>query len=488
MQPIARHKAAIRRQELSRPVRVALEDGIISIDSSFLDYGCGLGDDVRNLQARGLTATGWDPVHAPDVARTPADVVNLGYVLNVIEDPAERLCTIKQAWSLAQRALVIAARLTMDSPGGHDVFYKDGYLTRLGTFQKYYEQSELRTVLQSALGEVPIAAGPGVFYVFRDTALKESILSRRQRRAVSVPRVRKSDEMFELNRDLLLPLMEFAATQGRLPHSDELNTFQEIENAIGSVKRAFALIRRVTGSAWVSIREARTQDLLIYLALARFEGRPAFSALPRALQYDIRGFFSTYASACRQADERLFEAGKMDIVDKLCSSSKIGKQTPSALYVHVSALERLPTVLRVYEGCARAYMGTVAGANVVKIHRDKPAVSYLYYPTFDTEAHPALIGSLLVYLQGPAVKYRDYAQSENPPILHRKEEFVANDYALRDKFEKLTSAEEKHELYEDTTAIGTRSAWQSLLLRRGLRIEGHRVLRAKLPRSGTGDA
>ncbi len=32
-------------------------------------------------------------MYAPDGARSEADVVNLGYVLNVIEDPAERLET-----------------------------------------------------------------------------------------------------------------------------------------------------------------------------------------------------------------------------------------------------------------------------------------------------------------------------------------------------------------------------------------------------------
>jgi hypothetical protein len=36
-------------------------------------------------------------------ARRPADVVNLGFVLNVIEDPRERTETLKAAWSLHKR-------------------------------------------------------------------------------------------------------------------------------------------------------------------------------------------------------------------------------------------------------------------------------------------------------------------------------------------------------------------------------------------------
>lgn len=443
-----------------------------------LDYGCGLGDDVRLLREQGIAATGWDPVFAANVELSEADVVNLGYVLNVIEAPAERVQTLLKAWTYAKGVLVVAARLKEEGPGGHDVLYNDGYLTRLGTFQKYFEQSELKTLIAQALQETPIAAAPGVFYVFRNAAQREELLSRRQRRDVALPRVRKSDELFEANRQLLEPLMNFVGTNGRLPYPGESDV-ASINATFGSVKRAFALVRRVTGEGWSAIREVRSQDLLVYLALAHFGGRPPFSSLPRSLQYDVRAFFSTYAAACHSADVHLFAIGKQESVDKLCAVSKIGKQTPSALYVHVSALDRLSIGLRIFEGCARAYMGTVAGVNLVKLHRDKAAVSYLYYPDFDRVAHPALTGSLIVYLQGPAASFRDYSTSENPPILHRKEEFLTEDHPLRGKFAKLTAAEEKHRLYEDPSAIGTKNGWEDMLRRRSVRIQGHRLL--KLP-------
>jgi hypothetical protein len=53
-------------------------------------------------------AFGWDPFHAMDGVRAPADVVNLGFVLNVIEDQRERLETLKAAWGFAQQALCVA--------------------------------------------------------------------------------------------------------------------------------------------------------------------------------------------------------------------------------------------------------------------------------------------------------------------------------------------------------------------------------------------
>jgi DNA phosphorothioation-associated putative methyltransferase len=170
-------------------------------------------------------------------------------------------------------------------------------------------------------------------------------------------------------------------------------------------------------------------------------------------------------------------AGKMNEVDAACRQSKIGKQTPTALYVHRSALEELHPLIRVYEGCARVLVGEVEGANILKLRRDEPRVTYLSYPQFDKDPHPALVSSVHVNLRTLDVEHRSYEDSDNPPILHRKEEFVTADYPLRGKFERLTKQEERRGLYEDTEAIGTRRSWLGVLLSRGLVLHGHSVVR-----------
>ena len=68
-------------------------------------------------------------------------------------------------------------------------------------------------------------------------------------------------------------------------------------------------------------------------------------------------------------NDRLFRAGSAEAVDEACRRSAVGKLLPTALYVHRSALEALDPLLRVYEGCARAYLGEVEGANLIKIYR-----------------------------------------------------------------------------------------------------------------------
>lgn len=59
--PIARHRTALSRHELSRPLRLAIDDGLLNSSSTAFDYGCGRGGDVRHLRSRGIECTGWDP-------------------------------------------------------------------------------------------------------------------------------------------------------------------------------------------------------------------------------------------------------------------------------------------------------------------------------------------------------------------------------------------------------------------------------------------
>lgn len=461
-------------------MRLAIEDTLITTETTVFDYGCGQGDDVRYLRERGISCGGWDPIFEPEIPRSRAMVVNLGYVVNVVEDPDERAGVLRQAWNLAEHALVVSARLTVDARNPCDSAFSDGFITRIHSFQKYYEQSELRAWIDTTLNCASVPAAPGVFYVFRDALQRESFVAARYRRRSAAPRLRKTEVLFQQHEALLQPLIQFLAARGRLPGDGELPEAGPLCQAVGSLRRAYAIIQRATGGHdWSRIRDDRAQDLLIYLALARFTGRPSFTRLPLDLRLDIRAFFSTYRHACTEADALLFSVGKLDHLEDAFRSSAVGKLMPSALYIHESAMPYLPAVIRVYEGCARSYIGAVEGANVIKLHRRSPSVSYLAYPDFERDAHPALLASLKVDLQTFHVQYRSYVGSKNPFILHRKEDFVHATHPLRSKFARLTAHEERQGLLNASHSIGTLDDWSDALRSRGLEIRGHRILRRR---------
>lgn len=476
---IHRHKTAIGRAGLSKPFRTAFESQLINPETTVFDYGCGRGDDLRNLTASGYRAAGWDPVHQPQASHIPADVVNLGYVVNVIEDAEERADVVRKAWNLAKGLLIVSARLQYEAKEGRFESYADGCLTGRGTFQKFFAQLELRDWLEQILSQRPMAAAPGIFFIFRDEQLRQRFLETRYRRHRTAPVPRISDVLFQQHQDLLTPLMEFVTDRGRLPAPDEIPVHNRLAEVFGSVPKAFAVVRRVTGpDRWEQFQQERREELLIHFALDRFGGRPRFSELPANLQLDVREFFSTYSKACSEGDQLLFRAGKMAELNNAMDHSPVGKLTREALYVHVDAIAHLSPLLRVYEGCARGYLGYVEGANLIKLNRIEPKVSYLLYPDFDADPHPALAESLRLKLSNGDVKHLNFRDTVNPPILHRKETFLPLEDSRRERFARLTRQEEKHGLYEDPTTIGTRAGWQATLDRHGVALKGHRVVRA----------
>ena len=173
---------------------------------------------------------------------------------------------------------------------------------------------------------------------------------------------------------------------------------------------------------------------------------------------------------------RPLSVGKTEEVNAACSHSPIGKKTPEALYVHASAIDQLPASLRVFEGCARAYIGRVEGANIVKLSRLEPRISYLTYPDFEEDPHRALAQSLSVHLQPFRVRTRNYTDFRNPPILHRKETFLPAEHPLRTKFARLTAAEEAKGLLDQANHIGTRNQWLKVLADKGFTLRGHRLV------------
>jgi hypothetical protein len=124
---VARHRTAISRSRLSAPMQSLARWGFLDTSLTVLDYGCGRGDDVSALAAAGIDVIGWDPHFAPEARLIESDIVNLGYVLNVIESPSERAEALVSAYRLTRRVLSIAV---MINGNGNGAGHADGVLTK----------------------------------------------------------------------------------------------------------------------------------------------------------------------------------------------------------------------------------------------------------------------------------------------------------------------------------------------------------------------
>ncbi|MBE9145390.1 DNA phosphorothioation-associated putative methyltransferase [Planktothrix mougeotii] len=472
---IERHRAALPRKTLSRPVRLALEAELFQKETTFFDYGCGYGGDIQRLAEQGYISTGWDPYYSPQTPRVESDIVNLGYVINVIECQTERREALIQAWNLTQKVLIIAAQVLVDTQEKGIMVYGDGVITSRNTFQKYYQQEELKVYIDQVLNVDAIPLDLGVYIVFRDETEAEKFRASRFRSRLTSPKVRLNIKRFEDYQDLLQPLIQFVSDRGRLPVETELPEEEPIKQEFGSLKRAFQLILQATNpDEWDIIAHKRRQDLLVYIALSRFGRRPKLFQLSEQMKNDIKGLFGSYKKSCNLADLMLYTLGDPKIIANHCQNSAVGQKRANSLWIHISALEKLDPLLRLYEGCASQTLGRPEGANLIKFHIKTPKISYLFSPDFDLEPHPTLSTCMQIDLRDLQVSYQAY-DGPNPPILHRKETLVTPEYPHYQQLVRLSDQEEKWGLLDNFRLIRTRLGWLKCLEDHCAEIRGYRV-------------
>ncbi len=470
---IERHKAAILRREISRPVRLALEAGLFGENHTFFDYGCGFGGDVERLRSRGYESAGWDPYYHRDESLVEADVVNLGYVINVIEDLEERREALLGAWQLTKKVLIVAAMVLIDDKINGFVAYGDGVITRRNTFQKYYSQEELKNYIEGVLNVEAIPAALGIYFVFRDQRLAQIVQAAKFRTKTPIPRVFKS---FEDYRELLQSLMEFACDRGRLPAPGELPEEKAILSEFATYRRAFQVITKITHpEEWEAIRQKRRRDLITYIAVSNFGRRHSLSYYSPEVRNDIKFLFPSYKKACEIAESLIFVLTDLNEIVNCCRESPVGLMMGKGFYIHVSALNSLAPLLRIYEGIVSRTVGRLDEATVIKFHTKSHKISYLYYPNFDINAHPVLYSGMKIDLRDLRVTYYDYDSLDNPPILHSKERLVTTEYPHYEKFAKLTRQEKAWGILDDQQGIITRKDFGKILDANCAEIRHHRV-------------
>jgi DNA phosphorothioation-associated putative methyltransferase len=394
---VARHKTAIVRRDLSQPMQLAVAHGVLPPGSTVFDYGCGLGDDVAVLSAAGFEAFGWDPHHAPDGPRQPADTVNLGFVLNVVEDRYERAETLKAAYSFARRALVVAVMVVGKTALAGLRPYRDGHLTSRGTFQKYFGQQELRDFLEEVLGEAPVALGTGVFAVFRDKDLEQEVLLKRRARTIVRPAGMRPPErprtgvvpprpaLAEKLKSELETLWGAMLERGRTLGAEEFpaDLRAKFQAAKVSLARAteLCLSDLFEQENLAAAAVARREDLLLHFAMLLFPGAPRYAALARSIQCDVRAFFGSHAAALQEARELVFSAGKTEkvqnAVEETIASGLGALRDENTLRFSTHVLDRLPMVLRVLVHCGGLLRGGAEGADFIDVKLQAPRLTFI---------------------------------------------------------------------------------------------------------------
>ena len=435
---IDRHKTAIDRNQLSQPMQILARHDYLNGDLSILDYGCGKGDDLRELEAHGIDAAGWDPVHYPEGLLVNSDIVNLGFVLNVIEDRSEREETLKRAWEYTDKLLIASVMIAGDSVISQFKPYKDGVITSRNTFQKYYAQSEFRSFLETTLNENAIAVGQGIFLMFKDSLEEQSFLLDRQnikrdwqqktQREIKARDTSLKKDIIDKNIDLFTDFWEISLELGRIPANNEFEFSDQIRLIAGSHNKAHqALIKHFGQELFDEAKKKRKEDLLVYFSLGLFEKRKQKTQMPESLKRDIKAFYESYNDALEEAREALFSVGNPTLIEEACIIAyerlKKGEFNEGHSYIfHKKYLGDLPTTLRIYVGCATQLYGDLEEIQLIKAHMTSGKVSLMGYKDWESET-PLLIERIKIKMRDQDVDFFDYTGKFTPPPLENKSVF-----------------------------------------------------------------
>ncbi|MFT3783691.1 MAG: DNA phosphorothioation-associated putative methyltransferase [Nibricoccus sp.] len=479
---VQRHRTALVRAEISKPVKTILAHNQLRSGESFFDYGCGLGGDIRGLTAMGYTATGWDPVHAANSIQCEADVVNLGFVLNVIEDPAERVDVLASAWGLARRLLVVST-LVRGQEGYSDFkCFGDGVLTARNTFQKHFEPAEIQALIEDTLASDAVPVALGIYFIFRRVDDLQDFLSSRTKRFIDWESLsyglglrgllRRKADPYDTNRELLDSFWQTAISLGRVPRTDEYDRLNEVRIACGSVPKAMALFLERFGQAtFDAARARRREDTLVYIAASRLRKRIPFAKLSRPLQGDLLSFFGSYPEAEKQALDVMYAAGDIDELVMAVQNLGFGwwDATEQHFTVHRSLIDELPVILRVYVECAARLFGSPDEADLIKFHLRSRKLTFQLYDNFDGAPFPELKLRIKIDLPRLFVTVLDQRHARERQLLYFKDRFVGPNHSGVGEMRKLSLRLKS--LGFDPATIGygpTRAEFEALLASRGL--------------------
>ncbi|MDD5391703.1 MAG: DNA phosphorothioation-associated putative methyltransferase [Thiothrix sp.] len=469
---VERHRTALTRYALSKPMQLLAKHDFLEGQHTIFDYGCGKGSDVDILRQNNLIANGWDPHFCPDNPKHTADIVNLGFVINVIEDKTERMEAVLGAYQLCTQFLCAAVMLGEQSTERGRLF-RDGVLTSRNTFQRYYSQEEFREYLRRVLDEDPVAVGPGVFFVFKDKDAEQAFLERRYRnrstanrlisqipkapkapKAARPTKTEKEQAFYQQHADLLDALWLCWLELGRPPQEDEFSQIAAVKELFGTWQRGLNFLQRFHGNDTLKLAfDSRREDLTVYFAMRRFDQQRVYRHLPESLKRDVKAFFNSYPLAQTEGERLLFSAGNPTLIRQMCQQAANQGygylDAEGSLTFHTSQVVLLPPILRVYISCATFVFGDVTSADLLKIHAESGKLSLMKYDDFEGLALPRLLERIKISLVNQRFEYYKYGETYAPTYLYLKARFLTSDYphyAEQVAFDQALSAHPEFDL------------------------------------------
>lgn len=487
---ISRHLTAIARNKLSTPLQALEKIGYLSGEFSIFDYGCGRGDDLKILNENNILASGWDPFFAPEKDLIQADIVNLGFVLNVIENVQERNETLIKAYSLAKNAMVVSCML-YNQNSFNGIALSDGIVTSKGTFQKYFSQIELKEYIEGLLSKQAIPLGPGIFIIFQNGDLETDFLYKKQSttlinadtylKKVRIQAISKESSLelkFNEHSELIRKLWEDCLNRGRLLSKIDFKRNYVIPKNL-TIPSLYQIFKKFFPMQNLHKRELIIRDNII-VTVSLFLFKQKQYSLIGLLKDDIKYFFGSESNVKKIAMNELVKIGNSDFVLNACKQSEVLGlgifDDENNFYVHTINVNILPLILRIYINCGTLLYGNIESADLIKIHVQSGKLTLLRYDNFIEKPLPELRERVKIDFIKQKFDLFTYGDQVDIQYLFLKSKFINKQFMNYDKQLKFDSELLKLDIFQYSKYGPNKSQLERLLESNNLRIQDFEII------------
>ena len=290
---------------------------------------------------------------------------------------------------------------------------------------------ELADFIEQSLGRKPIPVGPGIYIAFKDDDAEGIYLASKlsQRKSYYQPRGSSYAELQEEAASAANRYWDKCLELGRPCFADEIEDCEALFEKVGRHTRAFDLMLKEKGETQFNeIKTKRMHDLIVEFSLLQFQKTPFFKYLNTGQQRDIEYHFGNYSNLKTIAKQSLFAIGDVTSIHDACreaADNGIGYLFGEhSLQLHVSQIDDLPVILRIYAGCAEKLYGSLDGIDLIKLHIHSGKVTFIGHDDFVNDPIPNMIERIKVNLWKQKIQFYDYVGPFIPVPLYLKSRFI----------------------------------------------------------------
>ena len=196
----------------------------------------------------------------------------------------------------------------------------------------------------------------------------------------------------------------------------------------------YSIQRRFEGGNILTEKE----DLLVYLALARFRSENVTSTLPSSIQDNIKKYLGNFLKAVSLSKKLLFATGEKQNIIALCEEAPTGINDQDSFYVHSSAVPDLDPTLRVFIGMAGIFYGDIQNSDIIKIHKNSIKISFYNYDDFNNKLLPELHTRVKIDLAKQQMNFYNHKSNRNQQLLFFKEKYVLESHPAYQKWKSFS--------------------------------------------------